>query len=107
MDFRSIEYFESFRPRELRCAFSFQCAHAFCDPFKKICMLYNGAPGTPAAAGNPLADTWLVGGPLEKFSCSIVGIYSNCYMALDAKSGLVGENVMSEQFAAGLRLTNV
>ena len=67
----------------------------------------NGSPATPAAAGNPLADTWLVGGPLEKFSCSIVGIYSNCYMALDAKSGLVGENVMSEQFAAGLRLTNV
>ena len=61
----------------------------------------NGSPNAGIGATNPL------GGNLEKFNCSIIGVYSNCYMALDAKSGLVGENIMSEQFAAGLRLTDV
>ena len=44
---------------------------------------------------------------LEKFRAQIVGVYSNCYLALDAKSGLVGENVLSEQFGNSLRLSTV
>ena len=58
--------------------------------------------GQPAAAG---ANGFVQGETMEKFKAAIIAVYSNQYLALDAKSGMVGENVMSEQFAAGLRLS--
>lgn len=42
---------------------------------------------------------------LEKFEAQVVAIYSNNYMALDSKSGIVGEGIMSEQFGQSLRLS--
>ena len=48
---------------------------------------------------------WISGQKFEKFECSIIGVYSNSYMALDAKSGIVGESVMSEQYGNGMRLS--
>ena len=64
---------------------------------------YVGSGAPPDADG----DAWVNGNKLEKFKAAIIAIYSNQYLALDAKSGLVGANVMSEQFAAGLRLSNL
>ena len=70
----------------------------------------SGQPPT-ATAGNNLAGdfdyAWFDGKPLEKFRAQITGVYSNCYLALDAKSGLVGENILSEQFGNSLRLSAV
>ena len=70
----------------------------------------SGQPPTATAANN-LADdfdyAWFDGKPLEKFRAQITGVYSNCYLALDAKSGLVGENILSEQFGNSLRLSAV
>ena len=72
----------------------------------------SGQPGNPQtnAVGNALADNskWVAHNvPMEKYRMQIIGVYSNCYLALDAKSGLVGENVLSEQFGNSLRLSSV
>ena len=58
---------------------------------------------TGAGAEGPFS--WIAGQKFEKFECSITGVYSNTYMALDQKSGLVGESVLSEQFGNALRLS--
>ena len=50
-------------------------------------------------------DGWIQDIKVEKYVCQVVGIYSNSYIALDAKSGLVGEWVGSEQMGASLRLS--
>jgi hypothetical protein len=42
---------------------------------------------------------------LEKFTCAVVGHYSNQYMTFDAKSAQVGAQNMSASFGAGLRLS--
>ena len=71
-------------------------------------MDYAVCVGTTGAA--PLAtggDAFPTGKRLEKFDAQITALYSNCYLALDAKSGLVGENVLSEQFGNSLRLAEV
>ena len=71
-------------------------------------MEYAVCVGTTGAA--PLAtggDAFPTGKRLEKFDAQITALYSNCYLALDAKSGLVGENVLSEQFGNSLRLAEV
>ena len=52
-----------------------------------------------SSTGLPYADS-----PMEKYVCSIVGVYSNNYMSLDAKSGMVGEYSFAEQMGAQLRL---
>ena len=62
--------------------------------------------GAPGAINGGAGANW-PHGTMEKYRAAIVAVYSNSYLALDAKSGLVGENVMSEQFAAGLRLTDI
>ena len=69
--------------------------------------------GTPVNATQAYAGqaaqgpvSWIVGQQYEKFECSITGVYSNTYMALDQKSGLVGESVLSEQFGNALRLSS-
>ena len=58
--------------------------------------------------GNPVAhgggDVWIAGQNLEKFEAQVIGFYCNRYIQLDAKSGMVGESVLSEQFANSLRL---
>jgi len=64
---------------------------------------WGSVPAAPGP-GQPRPGTL---GVVEKFRAAIIAVYSNSYVALDAKSGLVGENVMSEQFAAGLRLSNI
>ena len=71
----------------------------------------SGQP-TAAAAGNNLANgtnatAFIDDEVQEKFRAQITGVYSNCYLALDAKSGLVGENILSEQFGNSLRLSQV
>ena len=70
----------------------------------------SGQP-TQAAAGDNMAGTnataWFDDKVHEKFRAQITGVYSNCYLALDAKSGLVGENILSEQFGNSLRLSAV
>jgi len=48
---------------------------------------------------------WIEGQKYEKFDCSITGVYANQYMALDAKSGIVGESVLSEQYGNSMRLS--
>ena len=48
---------------------------------------------------------WIRGQKFEKYQCTITGVYSNSYMAFDAKSGIVGESVMSEQFGNSMRLS--
>ena len=53
------------------------------------------------------ATAWFENKQIEKFRAQITGVYSNCYVALDAKSGLVGENILSEQFGNSLRLSSV
>ena len=53
------------------------------------------------------ATAWFANKQIEKFRAQITGVYSNCYVALDAKSGLVGENILSEQFGNSLRLSSV
>ena len=55
--------------------------------------------------GTPVS--WIQGVKYEKFECAITGVYSNQYMALDAKSGIVGESVMSEQFGNSMRLSSM
>ena len=50
---------------------------------------------------------WIQGQRFEKFECAVTGVYSNQYMALDAKSGIVGESVMSEQFGNSMRLSSM
>ena len=71
----------------------------------------SGQPTTAAAINNlaagTRATTWFDGKAHEKFRAQITGVYSNCYLALDAKSGLVGENILSEQFGNSLRLSAV
>ena len=72
----------------------------------------SGAPSKSNADGNNLnggagCTAWFDDYPLEKFRAQITGVYSNCYVALDAKSGLVGENILSEQFGNSLRLSAV
>ena len=72
---------------------------------------YIGASAASSDTTNNLAGTnataWFDTYPLEKFRAQITGVYSNCYVALDAKSGLVGENILSEQFGNSLRLSSV
>ena len=78
-------------------------------------MCYIGA-GSPPVPGNEMAMgtvdgvaqgySWIAGQKYEKFECQIVGVYSNGYMALDAKSGIIGEAVMSEQAGNALRLSS-
>ena len=64
--------------------------------------------GQTGAAGNAAGgDAFPTGKPLEKYDAQITALYSNCYLALDAKSGIVGENVLSEQFGNSLRLAEV
>ena len=41
---------------------------------------------------------------LEKFTCSVVGYYSNSYISFDSKSAQVGQQQMSAAFGSGLRL---
>ena len=72
----------------------------------------SGAPSKSNTGDNNLAGgagctAWFDDYPLEKFRAQITGVYSNCYVALDAKSGLVGENILSEQFGNSLRLSAV
>jgi hypothetical protein len=74
-----------------------------------------GVEGNSAAVVNPAFcrihnhaitdNVWIADVKFEKFECSIVGVYANSYMALDAKSGIVGESVMSEQYGNGMRLS--
>ena len=71
-------------------------------------MGYAVAVGVVGAAPNAQGgDAFPTGKPLEKYDAQITALYSNCYLALDAKSGLVGENVLSEQFGNSLRLAEV
>ena len=65
----------------------------------------NPALASFARYHNNLGYVWVIGQKFEKFECSITGVYSNSYMALDAKSGIVGESVMSEQYGNGMRLS--
>ena len=69
----------------------------------------NGSPQPYAdgGVGGNNDSKFIRGERMEKFRAAIIAVYSNQYLALDAKSGMVGENVMSEQFAAGLRLSSV
>ena len=85
------------------------------------CYIGNGTGGNGAAAddshpanavqahdGNNAVgpESWIEGQKFEKFEAVITGVYSNTYMALDQKSGLVGESVLSEQFGNSLRLSS-
>ena len=85
--------------------------------YKVYCGITTGGTAIAAQAGDPGrteqhydggADGpmwWIRGQKFEKYQCSITGVYSNSYMALDAKSGIVGESVMSEQFGNSMRLS--
>ena len=76
-----------------------------------------GAVGVEGNAANPNVafcrvhnanatdNVWIADVKFEKFECSVIGVYANSYMALDAKSGIVGESVMSEQYGNGMRLS--
>ena len=65
-------------------------------------MGYDAHIGTanPAQA----ADPNLPGVNYEKFQAQVVGFYTNKYLTLDSKSGMVGEAVLSESFGQSLRL---
>ena len=49
-------------------------------------------------------DKWIDGAKMEKFEAQICRYYTNQYISIDAKSALLGESVMSEQFSTQLRL---
>ena len=72
------------------------------------CRNVAGYPVSVASGAPAKHDDWMgTGGTdesMEKYVCSIVGIYSNNYMSLDAKSGMVGEYSFAEQMGAQLRL---
>ena len=71
--------------------------------------VYVGGASPPVSLGDFANEkqAWYQGVKFEKYRAQITGVYSNCYIALDAKSGLVGENVLSEQFGNSLRLSAV
>ena len=67
-------------------------------------MEYSAYIGTGNPPDNADGVGWINGQAYEKFEAQVVGFYCNRYIQLDAKSGMVGESVLSEQFANSLRL---
>ena len=60
---------------------------------------------TPEQYADGQHGKWIDGQRLERYEASICGYYTNCYVSLDKKSGLVGESAFSEQFGQSLRLS--